>query len=264
MIPISDDLPTLRTPYVTYAIVAVTAAVWLLVQDAGLNETALAASVCDYGMVPGELTREAPLGQAIPMVRDAATGRVLSCVVDNLPINILTPLTSMFLHGSWGHILANMLFFWVFGNNVEDSMGHVRFLLFYIICGLAAAAAHIFLNPASPIPTVGASGAISGIMGAYLLLYPRARVRMLFFAILIFFYVLPAWVVLIWWFVLQVVTGLPELMTINREASGGVAVWAHVGGFVAGAALVKLFARSELVAAHRQAHGMRYGQGWRG
>ena len=264
MIPISDNLPTLKTPVVTYALVAVTVAVWLLYQGAGLNEVALASSVCNLGMVPGELTRDAPLNQAIPMVRDAATGQVLSCVVDNLPINVVTPLTSMFLHGSWGHILANMLFFWVFGNNVEDSMGHVRFLAFYLLCGLAAAATHVFLNPASPIPTVGASGAISGIMGAYLLLYPRARVRMLFFFILIFFREFPAWLVLVWWFALQVLTGLPELMTINREASGGVAVWAHVGGFVAGAALVKLFARPRLVEAHRQAHGVRYGHGWRG
>ena len=264
MIPISDDLPTLKAPYVTYVLVAITSAVWLLVQHAGFNEIGLASSVCNYGMVPGELTNEAPIGQAIPMVRDPSTGQALSCVVDNEPINVLTPLTSMFLHGSWGHILANMLFFWVFGNNVEDSMGHLRFLVFYIICGLAAAATHVFLNPSSPIPTVGASGAISGIMGAYLLLYPRARVRMLFFFILIFIREFPAWLVLVWWFALQVLTGLPELMTINREASGGVAVWAHVGGFVAGAALVKLFASPRLVEAHRQAHGVRYGHGWRG
>src|SRR5919202_3556989 len=177
MIPISDDLPTLRTPYVTYAIVAATAAVWLLVQHAGLNEIELAKSVCNLGMVPGELTHRAPLGEAVPI------GQGLVCAVDNEAINVLTPLTSMFLHGSWGHILANMLFFWVCGNNVEDSMGHVRFLFFYVICGLAAAATHVFLNPASPIPTVGASGAISGIMGAYLVLSPRARVRMLFLPI---------------------------------------------------------------------------------
>ena len=262
MIPISDDLPTLKTPLVTYAIVAITAAVWLLYQRAGFNDLALAGSVCDLGMVPGELTGEAPVGQAVPMARDPATGRVLSCVVDNLSINVLTPLTSMFLHGGWGHILANMLFLWVFGNNVEDSMGHARFLLFYIICGLAAAATHVFLNPTSPIPTVGASGAISGVMGAYLLLYPRARVRMLFFFILIFIRQLPAWLVLVWWFALQVLTGLPELMTINREASGGVAVWAHVGGFIAGASLVKLFENKALIlrrdVAHESVESSRY------
>src|SRR5919204_3937075 len=231
-IPISDKLPTLRTPYVTYAIVAITAAVWVLYQGAGLNDVQLATSVCNLGLVPGELTHRAPLGQAVPI------GPGLVCQVDNEPINLLTPLISIFLHGSWGHILANMLFFWVFGNNVEDSMGHGRFAVFYLVCGLAAAATHTFLNPASPVPTVGASGAISGIMGAYLVLYPRARVRMLFFFILIFIREFPAWAVLLWWFALQVLTGLPELMTINREVSGGVAVWAHVGGFVAGAALI--------------------------
>ncbi len=258
MIPISDDLPTLRTPVVTYAVVAVTVAVWVLVQGAGLNELALAKSVCNLGMVPGELTHQAPLGSGVPIARGVA------CVVDNEPINILTPLTSMFLHGSWGHIIGNMLFLWVFGNNVEDSMGHARFLLFYVLCGLAAAAAHVLLSPASPIPTVGASGAISGVMGAYLLLYPRARVNMLFFFFLIFVRPFPAWVVLLWWFVLQVITGLPQLMQVNPEVSGGVAVWAHVGGFVAGVALIKLFADPTLVAAHRAAHGARYGHGWRG
>jgi membrane associated rhomboid family serine protease len=258
MIPISDNLPTLKTPWVTYAIVAITAAVWLFVQHAGLNDVELAKSVCNLGMVPGELTHRAPLGEAVPI------GQGLVCAVDNQPINALTPLISIFLHGSWGHILANMLFFWVFGNNVEDSMGHGRFAVFYLVCGLAAAATHVFLNPASPIPTVGASGAISGIMGAYLVLYPRAQVRMLFFFILIFIRPLPAWLVLIWWFALQVLTGLPELMTINRDVSGGVAVWAHVGGFVAGALLIRLFANPRLVEAHRQAHGSYYGHGWRG
>jgi membrane associated rhomboid family serine protease len=258
MIPINDDLPTLRTPMVTYAIVAITVAVWLLVQGAGMNEEALAASVCNYGMVPGELTGDAPLGSGIRISQD------LACVIDNEPVNVFTPLTSMFLHGGWGHIIGNMLFLWVFGNNVEDSMGHGRFAVFYVVCGLAAAGAHVLLDPASPIPTVGASGAISGIMGAYLLLYPRARVRMLFFVILIFIREFPAWLVLLWWFALQVITGLPQLMAVRPEVSGGVAVWAHVGGFVAGVALVKLFADRRLVAAHREAHGSRYGHGWRG
>lgn len=258
MIPIGDDLPTLRTPYVTYAIVAITVAVWVLVQGAGFNDVQLATSVCNLGLVPGELTHRAPLGQAVPI------GQGLACAVDNQRINLLTPIISIFLHGSWGHILGNMLYFWVFGNNVEDSMGHGRFAVFYLLCGLAAAATHVFLNPASPVPTVGASGAISGIMGAYLVLYPRARVRMLFFFILIFIRPLPAWVVLIFWFATQVLTGLPELMTLKPDVSGGVAVWAHVGGFVAGAALIKLFAKPQLVEAHRRVHGTYYGQRWPG
>jgi membrane associated rhomboid family serine protease len=137
------------------------------------------------------------------------------------------------------------LFFWVFGNNVEDSMGPFRFLVFYIICGLAAAATHILVSPTSPVPTVGASGAISGILGAYLILYPRVRVRML-----VFFWVMrfPAWMVLLWWFGWQVVSALPETMTVRPEVSSGVAVWAHIGGFITGAILVKFFENESLVA----------------
>jgi membrane associated rhomboid family serine protease len=169
-------------------------------------------------------------------------------VIDDWPINIFTPLTSMFLHGGWMHLLGNCLFFWVFGNNVEDSMGRIRFLIFYLICGLAAAGAHILLDPASPVPTVGASGAISGILGAYLLLYPRVHVKMLFI-FLIFFKVIQvrAWIVLLFWFGWQLVSGLPQLMAVDRKVSGGVAVWAHIGGFIAGALLVKLFENRELV-----------------
>ena len=243
MIPISDENPHLRTPIMTYLLLGATIGTWVLVQGAGLAEGQLIASVCNLGMVPGELTGQAPVGSGIQVSEGAA------CVVDAEPINALTPITSMFLHGSWAHLLGNALFFWVFGNNVEDSMGRLRFLLFYLLCGLAAAAAHVFLNPASPVPTVGASGAISGVMGAYLVLYPRVRVNMLFIFIFIIRVIpLPAWVVLIWWFALQVLTGLPELMQVNPEVSGGVAVWAHVGGFVAGVVLVKIFESRALVA----------------
>ena len=242
MIPLSDENPTLRAPIMNYVILIGIAATWILYQGAGFDEYALVASVCNLGLVPGELTGLAPVGTELPI------GRGLACVVDREPVNSLTPLTSMFLHGSWAHLLGNCLFLWVFGNNVEDSMGRVRFVLFYLICGVAAAAAHVLLQPASPIPTVGASGAISGVLGAYLVLYPRVRVNMLFF-FLIFFRVLqlPAWLVLIWWFAIQVLTGLPELMQLRPEVSGGVAVWAHVGGFVAGVILVKPFENHELV-----------------
>ena len=243
MIPISDDNPHLRTPYMTYALLAGIIGTWVFVQGAGLEEQSLAASVCNLGLVPGELTGQAALGTGVPISRD------LACVIDNEWYNPLTPLTSMFLHGGWAHLLGNGLFFWVFGNNVEDSKGRLRFLVFYLICGLAAAAAHVFLNPASPVPTVGASGAISGVMGAYLVLYPRVRVNMLFiFIIIIRVIPLPAWAVLIWWFLVQVLAGLPELAQVDREVSGGVAVWAHVGGFLAGVALVKLFENPALVA----------------
>jgi membrane associated rhomboid family serine protease len=236
MFPISDDNPTLRTPVMTYLTLGTIAFVWFFFQKAGLDTFALARSVCDWGMVPGELTGQARLGLAVPLSERAA------CVVDAEPINRFTPLTSMFLHGGWGHILGNGLFLWVFGNNVEDSMGRLRFLVFYLLCGLVAAGAHVLVDPASPVPTVGASGAISGVLGAYLVLYPRVRVNLL---IPIFFFLhilsVPAWVVLIYWFVLQVITGLPQLMALRPEVSGGVAVWAHIGGFVAGVVLIKLF-----------------------
>jgi membrane associated rhomboid family serine protease len=239
MIPIGDDNPTLRPPVMTYLILAAIFATWVLVQGAGMDTTALAASVCNLGLVPGELTHRAPLGSGVPI------GRGLACIVDNEPINTLTPLTSMFLHGSWGHILGNSLYLWIFGNNVEDSMGRVRFLVFYLVCGLAAAAAHVFLDPGSPVPTVGASGAISGVMGAYLVLYPHAHVRTYFPPI--FLFRVPAFVVLLLWFGTQVLTGLPQLTPMRPEVSGGVAVWAHVGGFIAGLVLVKLFENRSLV-----------------
>jgi membrane associated rhomboid family serine protease len=242
MIPLSDDNPTLRPPLMTWLLLGVTWGTWVLVQGMGLVPEQLAASICNLGMLPGEVTKQAAVGSGIPMSENMA------CLVDDSPVNWLTPLTSMFLHGGWGHIIGNSLFFWVFGNNIEDSMGRLRFLVFYILCGLAAAGVHVLTDPASPIPTVGASGAISGVMGGYLLLYPKVRVNMLFI-IVIFIRVipLPAWLVLLWWFALQVVSGLPSLLDPSPENVGGVAVWAHVGGFAAGVVLVKLFENHRLV-----------------
>jgi membrane associated rhomboid family serine protease len=225
----------------TIAILAITWAAWLLVQGgANLQDpTTLAASICNLGMVPGELTGRAPVGYALPI------GAGMACVVDEQPINLLTPVISIFLHGGWGHIIGNSLYLWVFGNNVEDSMGRLRFLVFYLLTGVAAGLAHVLVDPASPVPTVGASGAISGIMGAYLVLYPRIRVRT--YIPPIFLLNLPAWLVLILWFGSQLLTGLPQLMTLNPEISGGVAVWAHVGGFVTGVLLIRRFENRELV-----------------
>jgi rhomboid family protein len=238
MIPLSDDNPTIRTPVMTYLIIAATVATWFFVQGAGFNPIQLAASVCNLGLVPGEITGRAPLGLAVPL------GNGLVCQVDNEPINLLTPLISIFLHGGWMHLLGNLLFFWVFGNNIEDSMGRGRFLAFYLICGLVAAACHVLSDPASPVPTVGASGAISGVLGAYLVLYPLVRVRML-----VIFFLVPvrAWLVLVWWFFWQLMTALPQLGQLRPEVSGGVAVWAHVGGFVCGLVLIKFFENPDLV-----------------
>jgi membrane associated rhomboid family serine protease len=243
MIPISDENPTLHTPVMTWIILGLMFAVWFVVENAG-SAYPMAVAVCNYGMVPGELTGRAALGASVPL------GMGMACVVDHDAINWLTPITSMFLHGGWMHILGNALFFWVFGNNIEDSMGPGRFAVFYLVCGLAAAATHVLFDPSSPIPTVGASGAIAGILGAYLVLYPKVRVNMLFFFVIFFKIIpLPAWVVLIYWFVVQLLSGWEQLTPLRPEVSAGIAVWAHVGGFVAGAALIKLFEDRRRVAA---------------
>jgi membrane associated rhomboid family serine protease len=153
----------------------------------------------------------------------------------------------MFLHGGWMHLLGNMWFLWLFGNNVEDSMGRLRFLVFYLTSGLAAAFGQVVTDPDSIIPMVGASGAISGIMGAYLILYPRVRVYVLV-PIFIFFtsIAMPAWMMLGYWFFIQLVSGM-----VSRNDMGGVAFWAHIGGFMAGALLIKVFAREDYVRSHR-------------
>lgn len=243
MIPISDDNPTARFPIVTVAILVALGVVWIVVQGAGLDPNVLAASVCNFGMVPGELTHLAKLGEAIPL------GPGLACVVDADPVNLYTPLTSMFLHGGWLHLLGNGLFLWVFGNNVEDSMSRPRFIVFYLLCGLAAAGAQVMVQPDSPVPMVGASGAISGVLGGYLLLFPRARVNMLFI-IVIFVKVipLPAWLVLLWWIGVQIVSGIGA----GNGVGSGVAFFAHIGGFFMGMALIKLFANRAHLTPHRR------------
>ena len=240
MIPIGDDNPTLRFPVVTVLLLVALGAVWILVQGAGLDEVRLSASVCNLGLVPGEITGRAEVGIAVPL------GMGLYCVVDRESINILTPLFSMFLHGGWAHLLGNAIFLWVFGNNVEDSMGRARFLVFYLVCGLAGALAQIAVDPASPVPMVGASGAISGVLGAYLILYPRVRVHVF---VGFFLLSLPAYLVLLIWIGLQLLSGLPQITSLRTGSSSGVAFWAHIGGFFAGVALVKLFVNSELLAA---------------
>ena len=252
MIPVSIENRTVRPPWMTVLILVAMFTVWIVVQGGGLpgSDGQLARTVCNLGMVPGEITHLAPLGTAVPI------GPGLDCVVDNNGINYLTPLLAMFLHGGWMHILGNALFFWIFGRAIEDTMGPMRFLGFYLLCGLAASAAQIAVNPSSPVPTVGASGAISGVMGAYLMLFPRVRVHMFFWFIIFFkIFRIPAWVVLLYWFGIQVLSGLPELHASGDEPTGGVAVWAHVGGFLTGLLLVKFFERPDLLARRRVAFG---------
>jgi membrane associated rhomboid family serine protease len=243
MFPYRDENETQRTAIVTILIIALNVLAWLGIQGAGTTY-ALAKSICELGLIPGELTLSLPVGTKFPM------GEGLVCTTDpGMQAEHLV--TSMFLHGSWMHLLGNMWFLWLFGNNVEDSMGRLRFLAFYLICGLAAAFGQVITNPASSIPMVGASGAISGVMGGYLVLYPRVRVFTL--VLLGFFFTsvaLPAWVMLGYWFVIQFVSGLVSF----AGEGGGVAFWAHVGGFVAGLVLIKLFSRSDYIAEHRAHH----------
>jgi membrane associated rhomboid family serine protease len=244
MFPYRDENETQRTPYITLALIALNVLMWLLVQGAG-SGMRLAASVCNLGLIPGELTGALAPGTRFPM------GEGVVCLTD--PGRQVSHLvTSMFLHGSWMHLLGNMWFLWLFGNNVEDAMGRLRYLVFYLVSGLAAAFAQVMTNPSSEIPMVGASGAISGVMGGYLLLYPRVRVFcMVPLGFMLTSVALPAWMMLVYWVVLQAVSGLTVL---GRGEGGGVAFWAHVGGFVAGLVLVKLFAREEYVQAHRTHH----------
>lgn len=251
MFPLRDDNPTELVPWITLAFMGACIGVWVWVQGAGLDAGTLRGSVCTWGFVPGELTGR-PSATALPpgvACREEWAGPV-------------TVLSSMFLHGSWMHLVGNLWFLWIFGNNVEDSMGHLRFVVFYLLTGGAAVGAQAFSNPGSPLPMVGASGAISGIMGAYLVLYPRARVTTLLVVILFIQIVhLPAWVMLGYWFLVQVAAG-----ALQPAGAGGVAFWAHAGGFLAGVLMVKPFENPTLSAAkrsrvHLDRHRIR-GRGW--
>jgi membrane associated rhomboid family serine protease len=239
MIPYRDENETQRPAIVTGAVIGLNVFAWLLVQGAG-TEFPLAKSVCELGLIPAEITASAPVGTAFPI------GPGLVCTTDP-GRQFSHVLTSMFLHGSWMHLIGNMWFLWLFGNNIEDSMGRLRFLGFYLLSGLAAALGQIVTSPTAVIPMVGASGAISGVMGAYLILYPKVKVYVLV-PIFIFFtsIALPAWMMLGYWFLIQLVSGL-----LSANDVGGVAVWAHVAGFLAGIVLIKLFVRDDYLYAHR-------------
>lgn len=215
MIPLRDDNPTVLWPIVTVSLIIANTAVFFY--ELSLEPRLLETLIYQMGMVPASIIQA-----HIP-----GTG------------GYFTVLTSMFLHGGWMHIIGNMLYLWIFGNNIEDSMGHLRFIIFYLFAGLAAAAAHLALNAASTIPTIGASGAVSGVLGAYLVLFPHARIQTLitlgFFIRIIY---LPAWVLLIFWIGLQL---LNQAVAPLDSVVGGVAYAAHIGGFVAGIALIFLF-----------------------
>lgn len=253
MFPYHDENETQRTPYVTLVLIALTVLAWLLVQGGGAT-LPLARSVCEFGLIPGELTASLPPGTRFPM------GEGLVCLTDP-GRQVPNVMTSMFLHGSWMHLLGNMWFLWLFGNNIEDSMTRPRFLAFYLLTGLAAALAQVVADPSSNVPMVGASGAISGVMGAYLVLFPRVRVFTLVpLGLFLTSIALPAWVMLIYWAVLQFFGGVTSIVA---EQTGGVAFWAHLGGFLAGVILIKLFERADRLAHHRSHHWRPRREGWR-
>lgn len=219
---------------VTALLIVLNCLAWVLLQGMGA-ERPLANSLCQFGLIPADLLGIAPHGTRVQV------GQTLYCVIDGMP-GWLSLLSSMFMHGGWMHIIGNMWFLWVFGDNVEDVMGPVRFIAFYLLSGLAAAAAQILSDPSSAVPMVGASGAIGGVMGAYARLYPRARVNtLLFLGIWITRIEVPALWMLGYWFLLQLLGGLPAL----GGAEGGVAFWAHIGGFVGGLGLSFLLIDTE-------------------
>jgi len=226
MFPYRDDNPTILTPYVTVALIAANIAVWVVFQGMG-SDPRLAQTVCELGLIPGDLLHRLPAGYSF------AVGAGATCEV-GAGNTWYTIVTSMFLHGGWLHLLGNTWFLWLFGNNVEDVMGHVRFLVFYLASGVVAAGAQIAMDPASAVPMIGASGAISGVMGAYVVLYPRVRVHTIMWIVVIFRLTVPAWMMLGYWLLLQ-------LLNAAIAPVGGVAVWAHIGGFIAGALLIALF-----------------------
>ena len=220
MLPIGDDNSNVTiTPVVTYSLVAINILVFI------------------YELMLGDhLNRFFQAYSVIP--REVVSGVDLPPIIAPLPV-YATIFTSMFMHGGFMHVAGNMLYLWIFGDNVEDEMGSVRFLVFYLICGILASVAHIMSNPASRVPSLGASGAIAGVLGGYLLLFPKQRVKV-WMGLLFGIVEMPAIIVIGLWGLLQFVSGIGSLSE-NTAQTGGVAYWAHIGGFVAGMALVFLF-----------------------
>jgi len=219
-LPVRDNAPRQRFPVMTVGLIAINSAAWLFELQHGV-----ALATLDYGLIPSWILRgirEGPI--ELPQLGPAVLHQ-------EVPFP-WTVLTAMFMHGGWLHVIGNMWFLWIFGDNVEDAMGRLKFSVFYILCGLAAALAQVLATPSSAAPMVGASGAIAGVLGAYLLLYPRARVRCLWILIIFITFVdVPAWALLGLWFLSQFFVPLES----------GVAWMAHVGGFLAGLGLVRLF-----------------------
>lgn len=232
MIPVLDSARAHGTPYVNLSLIVLNVfvffyQVYLSNQILVGNVTELDRFIREWGNVP--LCTLAEFG------RDTAGASQAGCRLQ--PNAALTPLTSMFMHGGWVHLLSNMLFLWIFGDNVEDALGHVRYLVFYLLTGIAASAAHMLFNADSIIPAIGASGAVAGVMGAYIVLFPRAIVVAFVFVFIPL--PLPAFVMIGVWFLMQLLYGVASL-GVDAQTGGGIAYLAHIGGFVSGAALINL------------------------
>jgi membrane associated rhomboid family serine protease len=238
MLPLRDNNPTRWFPIVTILLIALNVLVFLYelsLQQAG-GEDALNGFFCQSGLIPVQVTHLLGLASS-----RAVEGNSICGGLENVgPPVTLDLLTSMFLHGGWLHIGGNMLYLWIFGNNIEDAMGRLRFIIFYLLGGLAASLTQVLITPSSGVPNIGASGAIAAVLGAYIVLYPRAQVQtLIFLGYFIRFDSIPAIIVLGYWFVLQLFSGLTSLGA--DATSGGVAVFAHIGGFVFGAVLARVF-----------------------
>src|SRR5579863_6439343 len=224
MLPIRDDQPRYSTPWVNYFLIGLNLVIFFL--EWTLDPKSLELLVRQFGVVPSHV------------------GLFLSGSPKYPLVGIVVPFfTSLFLHGSWMHVIGNMWFLYIFGDNVEDYLGHFKYLVFYLLTGVLAMSTHLVMNLSSTAPAVGASGAIAGVLGAYFVLYPRARVLTWFFVFVVW---VPAWIILGYWFALQFLSGTVSIAAYARQNVGGVAFWAHVGGFVAGALLVKVFGERRL------------------
>jgi len=243
--PLKDNIPTERFPLITVALILANVLMYFFFQKAKLSFGGAGVSdvnTVHYGVIPYELTHP---GKHCDIV---AAGNAIACQPTNFPIGHqpatgLTVLTSMFMHGSLLHLGGNMLFLWIFGNNVEDAMGRLRFIVFYLLGGVAAIALQTAVDPNSAVPTIGASGAVAAVLGAYIVLYPRARVLTLVFIVLFFTVIeLPAVVMIGVWFAQQILFGAYGVAN-PTGGGGGIAYFAHIGGFVFGALAIRAFAR---------------------
>lgn len=222
MLPLRDDQPRFSTPYVTYFLIGLNLLIFFFEWALDVsNPEGLKALIFQFGVVPSHLSAFLSGSPKYP-----------------LPVVALPFLTSMFLHGGWMHVIGNMWFLHIFGDNIEDYLGHFKYLVFYLLAGVIAMVAQVLVDPRSGVPTLGASGAIAGVLGAYFLLYPRARVLTWFF---VFVFWVPAWIILGYWFALQFLSGTATALAYEGHNVGGVAFWAHVGGFIAGFVMIKLF-----------------------